>query len=218
MNKQITIIENYILNSLDDIILPTDKSPNIPNLEVFIVNVEEHKAEYECFKKYYEYLVVEFSKFYTPFLHHPLIVQRFIVYHDADKISTSNNYQVDVTQNQNTTLKVIKSCQHQCDYVKILVSLCSKVFDLLDCKEKKLTPKIIQKQIDTVLRIIQSASINVIEQSNARNNDDILNVSYDLYVVINTKNGKNYLKYNVRQLVFTIMTHLNYYGLEHCSL
>lgn len=57
----------------------------------------------------------------------------------------------------------------------------------------------------------------MINQPNENSDDDILNTSYELFVVINTSNDKNFNMNNVKRVVLTLMTHLNDYSLEHCS-
>lgn len=214
MEELISVIKNY-LQSFDDVILYNDQFPLYMELEDFIENVVKYKVEFECFNKYYRLLYTEFTKFYIPFLHRPLNIKKLIS-HNADEISTSNINQIEVIQNQNTTLNLTKSHKEQCKYVLTLCSVYSEIDNYLSNKELK--SKFNLKQIDTIIDIIQNVSMKMIEQSVAYYDDDILNISYKLYVVLNTYRHNNYLyKYHIRRIVFAIMTYLNYYVLEYCS-
>lgn len=85
---------------------------------------------------------------------------------------------------------------------------------MLSSKHKIFKPKTHSKI--QILKIIQNVSMTVIIQSKTNYDDDILNISYDLFVVISISYDNNFNENNVRRIVFTVMTYLNYYTLERC--
>lgn len=204
IKKTIKIIQKYS-NSLNNVILPEDKFPTVSKLEEFVKEVKKHNVEYECFKKSYQFLFTEFTKFYNPFLHRPLNIQKFVNH----KKTSENDQDQDIKRNE------VKSFVYECNYVNILFKVLFQVNVYLNDTFIK---KANQKLIIEILRIILNSSIVLVERLKAHvNDDDILSIAYDMYVVINTSYDKHFNKENVRRVVFTLITHLNHYALKRCN-
>lgn len=61
--------------------------------------------------------------------------------------------------------------------------------------------------VENNFTLINQWSISMIKQYDTNNDRDLLKLAYNLYIILNSENHIN--RYNLKPLLYTIMTHLN---------
>lgn len=186
------------------------------SLQNFVEKINEYSVSFECFNNLYKFLHTEYDKkYYIPFQNNPTKIDNLV--NNDYKLSIVKRYRLEIVRN-------FWESNDECNYVNKLHNLCIEVEILLiiiansSKSEKKniKNDKIINYQllIKNTFTLINRWSISIISQYDENSDRDILKVAYNLYVLLKSKDHFN--RYNLRPLLYSIMTHLNDYTNEHC--
>lgn len=174
----------------------------------FINYIILYSVSLKCFNNLYKFLHSEYDqKYYIPFQNNPMKIDNIV----------NNDYTVSsVKRYQSNLVNGFKKFNDQCDCINNLRNLCveEQIYFKILVNKKNAEGKFLSI-IQHNLMLIKEWSILKIEQYTINNDRDILEVAYSLYIILNCDHHFN--QYNIEKLLFTVMTYLNSYAIEHCE-